>query len=301
MNLRQKLRRIRDRYFNNVQKTGVKIKEGIINQNDNQREQQYLDSGRIPWSPGYKQYRIKLLQSAVRDVELLKTFKTESELPEGYGFGVDERIVEYPWILSRLDLACGYLLDAGSTLNYPYLVDLPTLVSKTIVIMTLAPEHMEKRANVSYLYDDLRDILIRDNVFETIVCISTLEHVGLDNTMIYTKNSNFKESSPHDYRQVMSELRRVLKPGGRLLLTVPFGRYQDLGWLQQFDIRGIEDIIKAFGIKPVCTIFSSICPKDGLYLMQIHVNNANILMFIRHMNLLKTVLLRHELLRVLNL
>ena len=42
-------------------------------------------------------------------------------------------------------------------------------------------------------------------------------------------------------------MRRVCKEGGDLLLTVPFGRYTDFGWYQQFDARLLDQAIAAFG------------------------------------------------------
>lgn len=220
----------------------------------------YLAEVGVPWSPGYKPFRMRLLQEIVRDPHLLLDFGAGRPLPHGYGFGIDERVVEYPWALSQLDCNPGLLMDAGSTLNYPYLLDLPQLHLKTVVIMTLAPEWMEKRANVSYLYGDLRDIILRDSLFQWIVCISTLEHVGLDNTMLYTSDPSYKETRAQDYGNVMREFRRVLAPGGRLLLTVPFGRAHNLGWMQQFDVTGLEDIANAFGSLPQQTAFYQYMP-----------------------------------------
>jgi SAM-dependent methyltransferase len=193
---------------------------------------------------------MQLLRQAVQDAALLRRFREGVVLPEAYGFGVDERIVEYPWVLSRLDPSPAVLLDAGSTLNYPYLLDLPQLREKTVVIYTLAPEWQEKRASVSYLYGDLRATLLRDEAFHVIVCVSTLEHIGLDNTKLYTTDPQFKETRPAEYQKVLRELRRLLAPGGKLLLTVPFGRAANLGWMQQFDEAGLDDVCSAFGESP---------------------------------------------------
>ena len=225
------------------------------------RIQAYIDRGRVPWSDGYKQYRSDLLHSLVQDEDTLARFREGAPLPDGFGLGVDERVIEYPWAIGHLPTAPGRLLDAGSTLNKAYLLDLPQLATKTIVITTLAPEeHLERRANVSYLFGDLRDLILRDAVFHTVVCISTLDHVGLDNTRLYTPDERFRERQADDYRRVLAELRRVLVPGGRLLLTVPYGRAETVGWMQQFDRAGLDAIAEAFGAAPAATTFFRYLP-----------------------------------------
>jgi hypothetical protein len=211
---------------------------------------QYLAGGRVPWSKGYDVYRNGELARVVHDATLLATFRERGQLPPAYGLGLDERIVEYPWALSRLADGPERLLDAGSTLNYPYLLDLPIVANKTIVILTLATSHLEARPNVSYLFDDLRQTLLRDAIFDTIVCISTLEHVGLDNTRLYTADGRYAERDLTGFKPAILELRRMLAPSGRLLLTVPFGRPEDHGWLQQFDLAGLDRIARAFGAEP---------------------------------------------------
>ena len=240
---------------------GRPVRRGVDRAAERERQvRAYLAGGRVPWSEGYKPYRAELLRRVVQDEALLAGFRDASPLPNGYGLGIDERIVEYPWVLARLDAAPGRLLDAGSTLNQAYLLDLPRLARKTLVILTLAPEHFERRPNVSYLFGDLRDLILRDAVFDTVVCISTLEHVGLDNTRLYTADERFREGRPDDYRRVLAELRRVLVPGGRLLLTVPYGRAERFGWMQQFDAAGLEDVAATFGARPAATTFFRYTP-----------------------------------------
>ena len=53
----------------------------------------------------------------------------------------------------------------------------------------------------------------------------------------------------------MREMCRVLKPFGRLLLTVPVGRYRDLGTQQVFDEDLLEQAIAAFAPKEVIRTF----------------------------------------------
>ena len=218
--------------------------------------EQYLKSGRIPWSPGYKQYRYNILKDIPTDLPLLDIFKREAPLPQDYGVGIDERIVEYPWLFSQMSNDGGLLLDGGSVLNYPFLLDAPQLSDKQLVILTLAPEStMAKRQNVSYMFGDLRETLFRDGVFDLIVSISTLEHIGMDNAKLYTQDNQDNESQPEDYLRVIKEFHRILKPGGRFLMTVPFGKPQNLGWLYQFDSSRLQQAIRAFGPDLKATIF----------------------------------------------
>lgn len=208
--------------------------------------QQYVQHGRIPWSPGYQTYKTRLIRQALADEELLKCFRCHKSLPPNYGVGIDERCVEYPWLLTHLSLGEESLLDAGSVLNHDFILEQPIWQNKTLHVLTLAPEgNCFWQRGISYLYADLRDIPIRDNYYDTIVCISTLEHVGMDNT-IYTPKENCCEQRPRDFVLTVKELQRVLKPGGQLLLTVPFGEYRNFGIFQQFDSQLLDEAVAAF-------------------------------------------------------
>ena len=109
----------------------------------------YLSSGRIPWSKGYKPYRMAQLQQVVKDSEILEAFRALRPLPPGYATALDERLIEYPWVVSRLTEGEGKLFDAGLTLNFPYLLELPQIVGKKTTILTLAPERQFNLPNVS--------------------------------------------------------------------------------------------------------------------------------------------------------
>jgi SAM-dependent methyltransferase len=207
----------------------------------------YIRGGRVPWSDGYSAYRLQMTLDTLADNQLMDTFRRSDRLPPDFGARLDERVIEYPWVLSRLPTGGGLLLDAGATLNYAQILAQPAVVEKQTVIVTLAPSsYMQRKATVSYLFNDLRNLLIRDAVFDAVVCISTLEHIGMNNTQLYTEDSQYAEHNLAGYQPALSELRRVLKPGGRLLLTVPFGQAEDHGWMQQFDYAGIQRIIGEF-------------------------------------------------------
>ena len=219
------------------------------------QESAYLRAGRIPWGPGYDHARFGFVRRAVDDPTLLEVFRTRGNLPAGYGEGIDERCVEFPWLVSQLDHGPGRVLDAGSALNYAFALDHPTIRPKQVHIMTLAPEpNCFWNKGVSYLFGDLRDIPMRDAHYDIIVCLSTLEHIGSDNTL-FTNKDDAREDRPNDFIQVMREFRRVLKVGGTLWLTVPFGKYRHYGAFQQFDQSLLSTAIGAFGRADISETF----------------------------------------------
>ena len=64
----------------------------------------------------------------------------------------------------------GRLLDAGSSLNFRYVVTAPPLQAQKIHITTLAPERRAFwKLGVSYLYGDLRELVLRDGAFDSVV------------------------------------------------------------------------------------------------------------------------------------
>ena len=141
------------------------------------------------------------------------------------------------------------MLDAGSALNHRHVLDrlLPRL--DELHIVTLAPEDESfTELGVSYLYADLRDLPLRDGAYDTIVSISTLEHVGMDNTAYGAEGARAASDPRSELRAAVGELRRLLAPGGRLLVTVPYGKREDHGWLRQFDQADLQDLIDAAGV-----------------------------------------------------
>jgi SAM-dependent methyltransferase len=81
---------------------------------------------------------------------------------------------------------------------------------------------------------DVRDLPFERGAFDLVLCVSTLEHVGADNTG-YGLEAEADEAAP---LAALRELRRVLAPSGRLLVTVPCGEPGDYGWFRQEDVRG---------------------------------------------------------------
>jgi hypothetical protein len=207
------------------------------------KRQTFLRSGMKPWTKGYDEHKVHEISRVLRQGDF-----HSDQVPHGYGFRLDERIIEYPWLFSKLPAGPGTLLDAGSVLNSEYLLDHPSLKSKKLHICTLAPEsHCYWERGISYLFDDLRRLSYRSELFDWVACLSTLEHVGQDNSFYTGGLGHPQEVQPEDYLLAVRELCRVLKPGGSVYLSVPFGRAVSHGWFQVFDQRMIETVMAAFG------------------------------------------------------
>jgi hypothetical protein len=211
------------------------------------RLEKFCSSGQKPWTTGYVEYKETFIIRTLQDKNLMDRFSNSMPVPFNYGFRLDERAVEYPWLFSRLYNTNRLLLDAGSALNFPYLLDLPVLKTRNVAIYTLSPESILSRKNISYIYGDLRQTILKSECFDEIVCISTLEHIGMNNTALYSTDNRFAEFRPNDYQIVVKEFYRMMKPGGKLYISVPYGRHANHGWLQIFDKSMIVNIMDMFG------------------------------------------------------
>jgi SAM-dependent methyltransferase len=81
---------------------------------------------------------------------------------------------------------------------------------------------------------DVRELPFADSSFDQALLVSTLEHVGADNAVY----GIVAETGGGARLDALRELRRILRRGGTLLVTVPLGEPGDHGWFRQEDERG---------------------------------------------------------------
>lgn len=125
---------------------------------------------------------------------------------------VFDRDLEYPWMLKNINIRKGKLLDVGSTIG-GMLYD---LLPKDIEINTININTQRYIQNIHQYTGDIRNTDIKDETFDIITCISTLEHIGVEGRY------NVKNDPDGDIK-AMKEMHRLLKKNGRLILTVPYG------------------------------------------------------------------------------
>ncbi len=107
----------------------------------------------------------------------------------------------------------------------------------------IAPKHPD------ILTNDLKALSFKGGCFDTVFCSEVIEHLGKQDTL-----------------KVLRELKRVLKPSGSLILTVPFEeslREQEVccpscgqtfhrwGHQQSFTVRDFEALAQSSGLAPL--------------------------------------------------
>lgn len=256
----------------------LKLDGQKIKQYQNKTKENFFKNGQIPWSEGYVAHKEKSIIESISDDAILGKF-SKKEIPANYGYRLDERIVEYPWIFSNLKKGKTIFMDAGSTFNFDYLLNNRLVGDKEKYIYTFYPEdksYNDKR--ISYVYGDLRDLPFRNNFFEEIVCQSTIEHIDMDNSMYgYDLKSTLDvvTNKSYQYLKVIEELLRVLKTNGQLLLTFPYGKFENHGFFQQFDdemLIRITDKMKDLGSYELT--FFKYLPKGWIIASQEECNDS---------------------------
>ncbi len=161
-----------------------------------------------------------------------------------YGAGETERCVEMPWVLSRYD-GERTVLDVGSAhalaQYYSALaaLEIPVLVGLDLVA--------REAPGMLVIGADARFPAVRPQSVELILAISVLAHVGRDTTRYGIGEREYRDVAG-DCTAVRA-LAGLLIPGGRLLVTVPFGRAEDHGAFVQYDRDRLERLISASGLE----------------------------------------------------
>ena len=142
----------------------------------------------------------------------------------------DERVVEIPWVLSRLRRE-GRVLEVGYAFAEPAYLGGLLQTGVDLVGVDLATRDVD---GMEAVVADVRELPFQDESFAQILLVSTLEHVGADNT-VYGLEAESDAESRH---AALRELGRVLRRDGSLVVTVPLGEPGDHGWFRQEDEAG---------------------------------------------------------------
>jgi SAM-dependent methyltransferase len=153
--------------------------------------------------------------------------------------GTDERVVEVPWVLSRLRPE-GRVLEVGYAFAETAYLGALLRSGLELVGADLASRDVPGMDTVGA---DVRGLPFEDASFDQVLLVSTLEHLGAENE-VYGLDV---QTDPGARLDALKELRRVLRSSGSLLATVPLGEPGDYGWFRQEDERGWSKLFARAG------------------------------------------------------
>ena len=157
--------------------------------------------------------------------------------------GFSQQAAEYPWVIENvkklypkgariLDVGCAESLLAYELISLGYEV-----WGIDINDYPLKPKQM------IFVKRDIRDTGLPSNFFDAVICVSTLEHIGLP---VYGQEKLDLEG---DYKAIQ-EIWRILKPGGYLFLTTPFAgkTMRIVPGERQYDLERLKRLAQGFEI-----------------------------------------------------
>lgn len=174
------------------------------------------------------------------------------DLSSPQGKGYTPRSIEVPWAASKVK-AGSTILDIGFSLsNLDYLGMLLTArkeynVSLDVVDI-IRPEQVKNRYPAEWLdaifsvpvtIGDVRTSALPQEKYDTVLCISTLEHIGYDAPSTTVQGSAFERPStreeaearvrdPGTNKKVLDAFHGALKVGGHACISVPMGKGQPI-------------------------------------------------------------------------
>jgi SAM-dependent methyltransferase len=152
-----------------------------------------------------------------------------------------DRFLEYPWMLKNIKIKSGRILDVGSTASNMLYDFLPREME--INSIDLNDKHFKDSA-IKFSVGDIRKTEYPDDYFDVISCISTLEHIGVSGRY------GSDEDADGDLKAVR-EMGRILKPGGEMLITVPYGIRDILPINKLYNKERIAELFKDFSLMEI--------------------------------------------------
>ena len=149
---------------------------------------------------------------------------------------INERSVEVPFVLQHLP-AAGSILEVGST-NSSLALQLASL-GYQISCVDVRPYEFDHPNLYCYQGDIAQLSALPHAAFDAAILISTIEHVGL---------GHYGDTVELTDRAFFDIVARYLRPGGTMLITVPFGQAFTCGWYRVYDSDALARLTQGYEI-----------------------------------------------------
>jgi SAM-dependent methyltransferase len=155
---------------------------------------------------------------------------------------IHERAIEYPWVYKKItDLTNTKVLDVGAKNGLPT-TDMLLANHNRVYTIDINASQSQSTGNLIIMKGDILSTSFEDNFFDAIVIVSTIEHIGIPGRYGVTAGD---ESG--DLR-AMQEIFRILSPGGRVLVTIPYGLGKSLPLNRLYNSQRTQELFKMFEI-----------------------------------------------------
>jgi len=128
-----------------------------------------------------------------------------------------DRDIEWSWIISQMPPGPGEALDFGPGGSYLGLIAAQLGFNVTAVDIELINQ-CYIHPGINFKQGDICSIPLPKDFFDVILNCSTVEHVGL------AGRYGIEVDRPEGDLEAMSRLKKLMKPNGVMLLTVPVGK-----------------------------------------------------------------------------
>lgn len=148
---------------------------------------------------------------------------------------INERILEIPFVLSKISNFKFQILDVGSN-ESPISLMLASFGYKVTALDLRKPTF--NHPNLENVCADITKWQ-KEKSFDTVICLSTLEHIGLE---VYGGSK-----MPNGDQLAVDNIYSSLKTGGKLLLTVPASvNFQVTPTWRSYNASSLKSLLKKF-------------------------------------------------------
>ncbi len=151
---------------------------------------------------------------------------------------MSERIVENPFVFTNLGLKKGTKILEVGCCRSTVALELSSLGYKVTAVDLKDYKYIHP--NLTFIKGDLRYLNLPINYFDAVTAISTVEHTGIG---AYRE----RKSMQGDF-EIVDVIYNLLKPSGKLLITLPFGKSEVNQHERVYDSKRIRKLLKKYKI-----------------------------------------------------